>query len=201
MNEFDEQLLNDIRAEIYAANLIENSEETTQKLGVDDFIIQPIGAFKRSYSRDVIKTKEKQFAKKQHKHVYIKINRDGLYDHLPEGIFHEHYTGKGERTLKQSEANIKQKKKEEQAARTFFLPFEQEFYRQRLIIELEERAFLKGFLDKNLLKMFLEYWGLSTLKFSNDPDKNDLKAAALLNLLPYCSDIAGNLKIIENWHL
>jgi len=68
----------------------------------------------------------------------IPVFRDGLYDYLPEGLFHQP-TVDDEREFARE---IDEQAKRKQAARRFFRPIEQEFYLQGVQLELEERKYL-----------------------------------------------------------
>ncbi len=120
----------------------------------------------------------------------IEVHRDGLYDYLPEGLFHQ-ATGY---TRDQAEvfAEIDEQGRRRAAARRFFQPIEQEFYLQRLLLELEERKYdvtednLRQNPQADILRSF---WGipadLLTVRQLNN----------LLHLLPIAQRIVTNTEL------
>jgi len=146
------QLLNDIKAEVVAADLIENN------LNPADIVVLHDGSFKRNYSRDinfaeVIKLDNGQQVLGMH------ITRDGLYDSLPEGIFHDQSTEP--LTSGHEMASISKKQKtEEKESRLFFLPFENEIFLHRIQLEIEERRLLYRFSENLFDDIYPQFWNL-----------------------------------------
>jgi len=123
--------------------------------------------------------------------VVFEVNRDGFYDSLPPSLFHKAVTEDLYQTSdpKEKLAEANQRNAEEEQARNFFLPFEQEFYRLRVLLELVERKNSSGFLDKENLRIFANLWGIGD-------DLTEDQLVSLLYLLPYAHKIAGNKKLI-----
>ena len=128
------QLLYDIRAEVWIADQQQTMTVPT------DVLVRPKGTFSRAYSSDVLKT-ETYDADPLHPLTHVlHLSREGLYDMLPETLHHPPapplQAGRDEARamLEQS----KRLRKEEAEARTFWLPFEQESFRQRVTIENQE---------------------------------------------------------------
>ena len=127
-------LLYDIRAEVWIADQQRNATAPA------DVLVRPKGTFSRSYSPDVLKT-ETYDADALHplSHV-LHLSREGLYDTLPETLHHPPAppirAGRDEaRAMLEQSKRLRQ---EEAEARTFWLPFEQESFRQRVHIEDQE---------------------------------------------------------------
>ncbi len=152
---------------------------------IDDFIISPIGIYNRSLNQEVANISpiknpvEKTYTGKSK----IEVHREGLYDALPEGVFHD---------IVQSEEDIEQRisEKREAEARQFFLPFEQEFYRVRLRIEQFERALIDGH------KTYFDTQKYSSL-WSINPDLSFDEQYKLTQILPLIPHIVGDLELTE----
>jgi len=145
----------DLKAEVILADLIENGFEK------DDFIIIPNGTFRRRYSRDIAYICPLKLPNGQVP-VGIYINRDAIYDTLPEGFFHEKTESRENESLKASNSS-KKLKAEEKAARNFFLPFENELFIQKINLELEERKILSHFSENILDDITPDFWSFDTV--------------------------------------
>lgn len=145
-------LKHDLRAEVIAAEVIENG------LSPAEVVIIPDGSFGRKYSRDittaeVIKSENGQTV------LGIHVSRDGLYDSLPEAVFHDQSSEpliSGHEMAKLS----KKQKTEEKEARLFFLPFENEIFYHRIQIEREERKILHRFNENLFDDIYPQFWKL-----------------------------------------
>jgi hypothetical protein len=170
----------DIKAEALIGDLLENGLKT------DDFVAINKGLFKRRYARDIDQVKQVEF-ENGHKIAGIYLNRDGLYDALPEGLFHD----KNEDSLKK-ETNIsedsKRIKEEEKEVRNFFLPFENEIFLQRVKLEIEERNVLSHFSENLFNDIYPEFWNL-------DKKQNQKYLNRMVLFLHFAHQIAGNLSL------
>ena len=167
----------DIKAEAIIADLIENRFEKDKILFIQK------GIFKRRYSRDINSIKNVKLENGQEL-LGVYLNRDGLYDALPEGLFHE----RSEKTVSESDRGSQETKKlkqEEKAVRNFFLPFENEIIHQGVQLELEERKILSQFSEKVFNDIYPELWDLH--KF---PDRKYVYKMVLL--LHFAHKIVGN---------
>lgn len=139
----------------------------------------------------------------------IPVYRDGLYDYLPEGLFHQR-TQEDEREFAKE---IDEQDRREQAARRFFRPIEQEFYLQGLLLELEERKYLitEENLQQNEQGAILRgIWGLPADRLVREPATNgagwtttrkplfDIRQLNnLLHLLPVVHRLVNDRGLIE----
>lgn len=146
----------------------------------DEFIIAPMGLEGRSLASDVIVAKP---VKNQPEKTRIEIRREGLYDALPEGLFHEIVADETE--------DIQVNRKIEADARTFFLPYEQEFYRTRLQIEQFERALIDGHTSYFQANKYAKLWDISEVL-------TDEQQKRLLSILPFVPNIIGDLDLTQN---
>jgi hypothetical protein len=145
-------LKHDIKAEVIAAEIIENG------LNPAEIVIIPDGSFRRKYSRDVTYAEVIKSDNGQ-KILGIHVTRDGLYDSLPEAVFHDQSNEpltSGHEMAKFS----KKQKIEEKEARLFFLPFENEIFDHRIQIEIEERKILHRFSENLFDDIYPQFWNL-----------------------------------------
>lgn len=127
--------------------------------------------------------------------VFINLvtHRDGLYDYLPEGLFHQPVNKTRDRDQSDWVNEIEQQFEREQAARRFFQPIEQEFYHQRLLLEFEERKYLlteESLRQNEGGEIFRTFWQLPSGLLSIRQLNN------LLHLLPIAQRITGDLQLL-----
>lgn len=200
------------RMELLLAELIE------QKL-VDgnSLVVQPQSLFKRGYNQDIVQASRttysalvalirQTYAQKSGKTepiapfrerkkaddpvTVVETNREGFYDALPEFLFHAPESGSGYKNIDVRIKESHQVRGEEAAARHFFLPFEQEFFRARVHLEQEERRLLSGFGNPMQQLIYRRFWG----------DVSEVDAAylpQLFYLLPLACKIAGNQALMQ----
>ncbi len=164
-----------IKAEVLIAEIQEKSDYT-----IDDFVINNQSTFTRSYRRDIISANDTSIDS----HISINVSRSGMYDYLPEGLFHVEKEKQRKSSYAQRRKNFKEQEKN---ARSFFKPFENEFFNQRLEIEVNERSLLDNFY--NLKDDFLiDFWKID----KKLPRDYILK---LVKLLPYRHKIVGDFEL------
>lgn len=169
----------DIRAEVIAAGLAEEG------VPLEDIAIRPAGAFERSYRKDVFALQAPDESS-GHPYYVLHVSREGLYDALPPGVFHEPPDQDPFKPVEQMLKEIETQREEEAHARTFFSVLEAEFHRQRILIELAERKLLVASAHANNRRLFARLWG-------DAPFLTVQQQTLLLHLLPYSHRIAGNL--------
>ena len=148
-----------------------------------DFLFFFDSLFKRGYSNDILKA-EKILINSLDEVLAITLARDGLYDLLPEGLFHTSpdaaiSSGKGMASDSRKESRI------EEETRKFFLPFENEFFYQRIQLELQERLILQKLNDNSLDDFFLDFWKIDR----SLPKELVIKLAVML---PFVKEIVGD---------
>lgn len=168
----------DLKAEV----LVSEIEEKTS-VSDEDIVISNQSTFNRSYRRDV--TDVKLIHPKKHKDLLqFVLARNGIYDLLPEGIFHNPTSY----STTNSYADFrKQQKKEEIDARLLFAPIENELFNQRVKVEKNERTIEQDFISLED-KFLLNFWKID----SSIQKKYTIK---LIRLLPYAHQISGNLEL------
>ncbi len=174
----------DIRAEILLANLLESG------VSMEELVVSPVGLFRRNFQNDVGKADILELQRSAQKRIRLEVNRDGLYDALPEGLFHQPTQSKPPGNKQEILKEIKRQQEREAAARKFFLPLEQEYYRLRVKLVLEERKYLfdgEGLMEGDL---FSEFWNFPSFLTPQQVHN-------LLYLLPMVHRIAGDWEQIR----
>jgi Type VI secretion, TssG len=159
-----------------------------QGLLPDDFLVSCDGLFRREYSRDITDAILKEDSKMQDI-LELHLSRSGLYDQLPEGLFFQS-PQKNNRVMNALDmaGDYKYNKKKEEEIRRFFLPFENDFFLQRLRLEEEEAMLLEGLRSGILNDYFIKFWNLPA----------EIPCSFIIPfilLLPYASRITGNLAL------
>jgi hypothetical protein len=167
----------DIKAEVLIADFMENG------LNPEDFVVIPAGTFRRRFSTDLKKAEVLRLNSNQQL-LTVHVNRDGMYDSLPEGLFHS----APEKPLRGSdEMSLESKKlrREEKESRAFFVPFENEIFLQRTSLEMEERKILNRFSETLFDEIYPEFWNFDKTLESGFTSR-------LVQLLHFSHRIAGN---------
>jgi hypothetical protein len=176
---------NDFRAEVTAAEMAE--------LGVPDerILILLLGSLKRPHRKDVQSIEEELSAYDHAEYVIIKTPKEGIYDMLPEGLFHHPSAHKSAKTEDEIIKLIKQRKEEEQNARKFFIPFEAAINHLRMQVAIYENRLDKRTHYDELVNVFTGYWDIFQYL-------NTRQADLFLHLIPILHDIRENLPVVEN---
>jgi hypothetical protein len=170
----------DIKAEVLIADLMENG------LSTDEFAVIPSGSFRRKYSTDIRKAEIISTAPGVSL-LGIHVNRNGMYDSLPEGLFHS-APEKPLRETSEMSQESKRLKREEKEARTFFIPFENEIFLHRIALELAERRILRQFSDHLFEEISPEFWNF-------DKTLHPEYVSKLILLLHHAHQVAGNFDL------
>ncbi len=142
----------DFRAEVIAAELIENGTPP------DNILIVPLGAMDRPQRKDIDSVEQEISDYDNREFILIKTHKEGLYDKLPEGLFHSpiaHVSNKGEKGVIDA---IRLHRKEEKEARRFFLPLDAAINSVRVQIALYENQLDKKFHYNELVNIFSGHW-------------------------------------------
>jgi len=176
--------LHDIKAEVMANHALQNNVHP------DDFVVLHDGRFYREYRTDVYAVNKIDDAW-LHQLLQLRLSRSGLYDLVPEGLFHQSHTGTKSNSATELAAQSRIDRKKEMAARKFFQPVENSLFRQRVLLEQEEENLLAG-MDNGLLNdYFFTFWEFPEAL-------NKTSAMLLVLLLPYAHAIAGDIELMQN---
>ncbi|MEC5142805.1 hypothetical protein [Chitinophaga sp. 212800010-3] len=175
----------DVRAEVVVGELLDNHVRE------DEVVVQLQNVFTRSFATDITQVKLDDSQPYQ-PFINLSLSRDGIYDRLPQGMFHEFKQTTSSRVNGVTEmvARYKRQQQEQQRARKFFQPLENEFFLQRVFLEQREKHLLFDVFGKDADQLFHQFWEL--------PD--GLPAAGanrLVKLLPYVHRIAGNMSLVK----
>jgi type VI secretion system protein ImpH len=175
----------DVRLEVLLAELLAYGYR------FDDFVVRPVSLFARRYRRDLGAVVEEPF-ERHHREVVrtvVEVHREGLYDALPQQVFHQPSSSTGGRppdVRAMVEDSLTQRRKEK-ATRKFFLPLEQEFFRYRVRLEQEERRYFNSLATNWYNEALARFWGLA------DAGLPAVVLTNLLYLLPLACNIVGDL--------
>lgn len=179
-NELDK----DVKAEVIAAEMVEYGTDA------DRILIMMLGALKRPFSKDV-EAVEEELSEYDHKeYMVVKTPREGIYDMLPQGLFHRptvHKAGSEKELIK----TIQQRRVEESQARKFFLPFEASINYLRMQMALHENRLDKRSHYNDLVDIFSPHWEIFRYL-------DNRQAGIFLHLLPILHDIRDNHTAIQS---
>jgi hypothetical protein len=136
----------DMKVETYIASMLEENPN----LELEQMIVSLQGASRRRSSYEVGQVKAKKYDNRETV-CQIAVQRKGLYDHLPQGLFLTLETAPHENSVEVARRTEQQIA----AARQFLLPFEQAMYLPRIETEILEKDLTIDF------PFFLEtFWDL-----------------------------------------
>ncbi|UOG74184.1 type VI secretion system baseplate subunit TssG [Hymenobacter tibetensis] len=170
----------DLRLEVVLADLLAYGYQ------FDDFIVRPVSLFARRYRRDIGDVKEEETEQWRTLKTAIEVHREGLYDALPQQLFHHPGDPTPQQGVRAMIEDIQAQRRREKASRRFFLPFEQELYRFRVLLEQEERRYMTNLSAEWYNEVLARFWELA----GQLPPK---QVTTLLYLLPLAHRIVGDL--------
>lgn len=130
-------------------------------LAHEDYILTSESTCQRPYNKDILSP---SLAEDPNKKAYLQLelSRNGWYDQLPEGMFHQPIKSEGPvMSAGEMAAEYVKNKQIELESRQFFRPYEQAFYEARVALESEEFQLLKGLNTGALNEYFVDFWGVS----------------------------------------
>lgn len=167
----------DLRAEFIASSWLDGG------LPADQILLRPLGDFKRRSHQDIAGTHDLEIGNFNGR--VIESNRSGIYDHLPEQLFHLPSSNNLNTTKKRID-EIRFQREKEQRSRLFFLPFEQEFFYHLIALTRLEHNAWELAEDSGLLQELRAFW--------QAPDTMDATTfVQLLPILPQVSEHRGDL--------
>lgn len=174
----------DFRAEIIAAEMIENNTPA------DRILIVPLGAMNRPQRKDVDSVMQETSEYDNKEYVLINTHKEGLYDKLPEGLFHGAISHVYNQADNQVVEAIRLHRKEEKEARRFFLPLDAALNSLRVQIALYENQLDKKFHYNELVNIFAGHWEI--FKYLDVRQAN-----VFLQVLPVLHSIRDKWSVIE----
>ncbi|WP_027473194.1 type VI secretion system baseplate subunit TssG [Saccharicrinis fermentans] len=162
----------DLKAETVAARLLSHGTSPEQ------VYINRKGANKRGVLKDISHiTIQRDRNDPRHAAIEITTRRKGIYDALPEGVFHQTGTGAKSKSKEAILSDIRKRREEEFFNRRFFQPFEEEIDRSNIMTHLKELYFDKKNTHPEFIDIFTNYWPI--LK-----KLNQRTAAIFLEIVP-----------------
>lgn len=177
-------LQTDFRAEVIAANLVEQGYDWSK------ILLSREGAAKRLYAKDI---EEIQLQFSQYElsdYLLIKTNKEGIYDILPEGLFHQNIKTRHTKDKEDILEEIRIHREEEFFARKFFQLFEIELDQVLVDISLFETKYDRRISHPNYIKIFFQYWPILKLL-----DRE--QAILFLHTIPIIHKIRNNFSDME----
>lgn len=163
------------RAEAICAGLVESGVK------IEQILVNTKGGFRKSFSNDVAE----MVATETDCTFELVVNRDGIYDKLPEGLFHQTRGNSRVRTVQDAVDEHKRFKEEERQARSFFAPLEQLLFRYQVFVEMEEREGLFELQSGVRDPAWFSFWNFT----ESLPEE---EAGRMLQLMPYLHFIKGD---------
>ncbi|MGB3852131.1 MAG: type VI secretion system baseplate subunit TssG [Tunicatimonas sp.] len=151
-------------------------------------LVCPQGSFSRSYRDDIVAVMPPVGSSEA---LRVNVAREGLYDMLPEGVFHDTRPRGAGIDTEAAVQEVEQNQREEREARHFFLPLEQEFYRQKIAIEHQEHAFHQPARPSS------EAGGLLRKLWQIPTDLPTAQQQGFLYLAPHLHRLAGRLPDVQ----
>jgi len=180
ISDFINQLSVDLKAEALVAALLEGGYE------LKDFLVSAEGQLQRSWSRDIALTDVVKLETGD-RMVSLHLNRDGIYDMLPEAIFHsdqdKDFTSGKEMAKDSMKLRI-----EEKETRNFFQPFENEIFYQQVRLCAIENQLGRDLFSRMIMGLIPDFWNIS----EDLPEEYVLR---MVRLLPLVHRIAGAVEL------
>ncbi|HEU4497232.1 MAG TPA: type VI secretion system baseplate subunit TssG [Flavobacterium sp.] len=173
----------DYKAEVVALNLMKYHAD------VDQVFLKRLGSNNRSFNKDV-ESISSQVRELGELIISIASFREGMYDYLPEGLFHRPSLGNYKSRVEDVIAQIQRQKEIEASARNFFQPFELECFFLELNALAKENEFEITDRSELFLNAMKELWPLLDAL-----DKDTAKV--FIYLLPFFHAVKGSKEWFE----
>jgi hypothetical protein len=173
----------DLRAEVIISEILSQIDIKDQNILVDHK-----GQFRRPFRKDVLGAEIVSYDYDITEYIKVNLSRDGIYDTLPESLIHELREVKPKKMISDMTEEFKAHKKEEEYARKFFFPFENEFFLKAIERENIEKEILLELNGSKPLDFFYNFWHI-------DQSLPSILALKLIRILPYLHKIVGNLEM------
>ncbi len=181
---FINQLSFDLKAEQLLSFLEEN-------INLREIVVTHEGQLQRGWSKDVAGAMVDNLPNGKDV-LNVRLNRDGIYDALPEALFHN-LTDSDCSTGADMAKESMRLRKEEKESRLFFKPLENEIFLQKVKLADRENRLYESILTDKLMGLISDFWKLD--------DKLPAKyISRLTRLLPFAHLITGD-KILTSLSL
>ncbi len=144
-----------------------------------NFSIRPIGNERRSYRKELHQVKIEATEGSDDSTIVFEVNRSGMYDILPQMLFHKPSTNNQLPDSDSFEKQVKYNNEQEAKARSFFQPIESVFYDIRALLMTQEITLLKNqFLNYEKSHFMADFWNF-------DPSFTLEDRSILVHILPF----------------
>lgn len=170
----------DFKLEVVVSSLVEQ--------GWDPELIRILreGISRRPVSKDVEKVYQEYNQEDFKDYLHIHINREGIYDMLPEGLFHQPLRHRRNPDKEDLIDEIKIHRQEEFFARRFFQVFEQTVDKTLVEIYQAETRYDWNIHNRDFVDLFIQYWPVIR-------QLEQKQAVSFMYIMPLLSSIRLNL--------
>ncbi len=176
-------LYTDFRAEVIAAELLDSAD------GLSGILLERQPSLERPHTKDIRDLRVTTSPYDGAPRWRIATHREGLYEALPENIFHEPTLGSVHASEEEIILRIRKQRKQEADARQFFAPFEQELSYLNVSMYALEKAVCRTHSDE-IIGVFARLWPfLERL----DPQS----ARVFIHILPFLHRVKGDFRWTE----
>jgi hypothetical protein len=180
ISQYVNKLSFDLKAEMLVAVLAE------QKIDPNEILAAFNGQFKRNWSRDIEGSTAENLETGE-EILCLHLNRDGVYDTLPELLFHKNLETENQSAAEMAKDSMRLKA-EEKESRLFFQPFENEVFLLGVQVAMKENQLFKNIYTEFLTGIIPDFW-----RIDNDLPENYINR--LKKLLPLVYRITGDLDL------
>lgn len=166
----------ELKAEAVAACLLSQGHDHEQLL------LKSLGSFRRRFGKDIERIVATEIG--NFKGLVLELNRDGIYDLLPEQLFHLKLAPT--LSLEEKIREVRKERENEYKSRLFFLPLEQELSLLRIWIEQIEQRSSKLEVSEEFVSLLRNFWMIPEF-VSRD------WVMKLVNVLPDIAEYSGSV--------
>ena len=174
----------DFKAEVVAAEMVESG------IPIEQILIMMQGASKRTYRKDIDFINEKVSEYDYSNYHIINTPKEGIYDMLPEGLFHNVSLHQSLTSQKEIIRIMKLHRVEELNARRFFIPFETAINHLRIQLALYENRLDKKAHYSDFSEIFADNWDIFNYLDAQ-------QANIFVQLIPIMHDLRDNYPMAE----
>lgn len=170
-----------LRAESFCAQMIASG------FSFNDIRLISNSNFKKGFRNEIDNVRIDLNEETNVQEMELVVNRDGIYDRLPEGLFHQSKGNSQTSTTAQMTEEYRRYRDEEKLARKFFQPLEQEMFRYSTWVEQEELNLAFGILNGDLKSELFDFWDIPG-GLPGEPVKK------LMQIMPWVKMIKGDIE-------
>ncbi len=175
--------LEDIRLEVVSSELMMGDH-----MSESEVFFLPNGGFHRMVDNDIAALHPPGKTTRKTDRAIFEVNRKGIYDGLPESVFHQSRNIKSFRTLSEIKSEMAYQSKVEEDARKFFSPLDHELIYLKCLIEINERKKTSDILSSEKDEGLKKFWEIPEM-FS------ETEQGRLMLLLPLSYRISSSLSM------